>query len=190
MLFGILTSRLRGGSFEAPAIKVLSLNFQILSGRTSPLEAIREIEFADDKRRLANLLKQSDPTVINYRWGVAYVLLSLVFGANEFVNSERGNRKMSDDRMNDTRVGLRDFLGAFVAQEVDMSENEIVLKVSPEEFEALGEFFVQGLVGWMLGIQITRQRPRSLIEVIPATRTEDERRARSTSAGDGKDAIY
>jgi len=100
---------------------------------------------------------------------------------------------MSNDRMDDTRVGLKDFLGAFVAEEVDMSADEVVLKISPEEFEALGEFFVQGLVGWMLGIQITRQRPCSLIEVIPATgpatRTEDERRARSTGAGDGKDSI-
>jgi hypothetical protein len=40
----------------------------------------------------------------------------------------------------------------------------MVLDVSPEELEELGLFFVQGMCGWALGLQLERQRQR-LIEV-------------------------
>jgi hypothetical protein len=73
----------------------------------------------------------------------------------------------------DTRVRLEDFLASFVAQQVDMCEDEIVLKVTAEEFEALGEFFIQGIAGWMLGIQLGRSRSRPFVELTPASRPPD-----------------
>jgi hypothetical protein len=44
---------------------------------------------------------------------------------------------MSDDRRDDTRVGLKDFLGAFVAEEVDMSEDEVDLRERFAQFSPL-----------------------------------------------------
>jgi len=53
---------------------------------------------------------------------------------------------------------LKDFLQTFVAEHVLTSGSELVLDVSPEEMQALGDFFVRGLCGWMLGLEAGRTR--------------------------------
>ena len=67
----------------------------------------------------------------------------------------------------DDRVEWKDYLEDFVAQFAEPTDLGMELKISSEELEALGEFFVQGLVGWALGIQVVRQRPRLLVEITP-----------------------
>lgn len=89
---------------------------------------------------------------------------------------------MSDEQT-DTRVRLEDFLTSFVAQQVDMRDDEIVLKITAAEFEALGEFFIQGIAGWILGIQIGRQRSSPFIEVTPASRMETNPEESSSGPG-------
>lgn len=69
--------------------------------------------------------------------------------------------------MDDDRVEWKDYLEDFVAQFAEPTDFGMELKISSEELEALGEFFVQGLVGWALGIQVVRQRPRLLVEIPP-----------------------
>jgi hypothetical protein len=59
---------------------------------------------------------------------------------------------------------LKEFMDAFLKQHALTTEGEIALDVSPEELEELGLFFVQGMCGWALGLQVERQRQR-LIEV-------------------------
>ena len=59
---------------------------------------------------------------------------------------------------------LKDFLQTFVAEHVLTSGSELVLDVSPEEMQALGDFFVRGLCGWMLGLEAGRTR-LMLVEV-------------------------
>jgi hypothetical protein len=59
---------------------------------------------------------------------------------------------------------LKEFMDAFLKEHALTTEGEMVLDVSPEELEELGLFFVQGMCGWALGLQLERQRQR-LIEV-------------------------
>jgi hypothetical protein len=59
---------------------------------------------------------------------------------------------------------LKEFMDAFLKQHALTTEGEMVLDVSPEELEELGLFFVQGMCGWALGLQMERQR-RRLVEV-------------------------
>jgi len=59
---------------------------------------------------------------------------------------------------------LKEFMDAFLKEHALTTEGEMVLDVSPEELEELGLFFVQGMCGWALGLQMERQRQR-LIEV-------------------------
>jgi hypothetical protein len=59
---------------------------------------------------------------------------------------------------------LKDFLQTFVAEHALTSGGELILDVSPEEMQALGDFFVRGLCGWMLGLEAGRTR-LMLVEV-------------------------
>ena len=59
---------------------------------------------------------------------------------------------------------LKDFLQAFVAEHALTSGGELILDVSPEEIQALGDFFLRGLCGWMLGLEAGRTR-LMLVEV-------------------------
>jgi hypothetical protein len=59
---------------------------------------------------------------------------------------------------------LKDFLQTFVAEHALTSGGEVVIDVSPEEMQALGDFFVRGLCGWMLGLEDGRAR-LMLVEV-------------------------
>lgn len=59
---------------------------------------------------------------------------------------------------------LKDFLQTFVAEHTLTSGGELILDVSPEEMQALGDFFVRGLCGWMLGLEAGRTR-LMLVEV-------------------------
>jgi hypothetical protein len=59
---------------------------------------------------------------------------------------------------------LKEFMDAFLKEHALTTEGEMVLDVSPEELEELGLFFVQGMCGWALGLQMERQR-RRLVEV-------------------------
>jgi hypothetical protein len=54
-------------------------------------------------------------------------------------------------------VSLKDFLEAFVAEHSFTSGDGLILDVSPEEVEALGDFLVRGLCGWMLSIVVERR---------------------------------
>jgi hypothetical protein len=73
--------------------------------------------------------------------------------------SERTTAMSHSDRT------LKEFLGAFVEEHALTSGGELVLDVSPEEIQALGDFFVRGLCGWMLGLDIDRRRAHRLVEV-------------------------
>jgi hypothetical protein len=95
---------------------------------------------------------------------------------------------MSEEQT-DTRVRLEDFLASFVAQQVDMRDDEIVLKITAEEFEALGEFFIQGIAGWMLGIRIGRSRSRPFVDVTPASRMEPDPDGGSSETKNGRRGI-
>jgi len=53
---------------------------------------------------------------------------------------------------------LKDFLQTFVAEHALNSGGEMVIDISPEEMQALGDFFVRGLCGWMLGLEAGRTR--------------------------------
>jgi hypothetical protein len=59
---------------------------------------------------------------------------------------------------------LKEFMDAFLREHALTTEGELALDVSPEELEELGLFFVQGMCGWALGLQLERRR-RRLIEV-------------------------
>jgi hypothetical protein len=59
---------------------------------------------------------------------------------------------------------LKEFIDAFLKEHALTTEGELVLDVSPEELEELGLFFVQGMCGWALGLQMERQR-RRLVEI-------------------------
>jgi hypothetical protein len=53
--------------------------------------------------------------------------------------------------MNDAGVQIRDYLGAFVANHVDLSDGRVELKVSSREVEILGESLVKEVIGWAMG---------------------------------------
>lgn len=67
---------------------------------------------------------------------------------------------MSSDRT------LKNFIQSFVDEHALTGGGEMVIDVSPEEIQALGDFFVRGMCGWMLGLKRERTSLR-LIEVTP-----------------------
>src|SRR5262245_58364818 len=52
--------------------------------------------------------------------------------------------------MNDAGVRIKDYLGEFAAQHVDLSEGRVALKVSAREVEILGEALVKEVIGWAM----------------------------------------
>ncbi|HKP13160.1 MAG TPA: hypothetical protein VJZ91_13665 [Blastocatellia bacterium] len=68
---------------------------------------------------------------------------------------------------------LKDFLQTFVAEHALNSGGEMVIDISPEEMQALGDFFVRGLCGWMLGLEAGRTR-LMLVEITDPVATTDE----------------
>lgn len=53
--------------------------------------------------------------------------------------------------MNDAGVLIKDYLGDFVANHVDLSDGRVALKVSSREVEILGESLVKQVIGWAMG---------------------------------------
>jgi hypothetical protein len=53
--------------------------------------------------------------------------------------------------MNDAGVLIKDYLGDFVANHVDLSDGRVALKVSSREVEILGESLVKKVIGWAMG---------------------------------------
>jgi hypothetical protein len=85
---------------------------------------------------------------------------------------------------------LKNFLTDFVAEHALISGGELVLDVSKEELEYLGDFFLRGICGWALGLKAERTRPR-LIEVTPtSSRADDEITLEETDeTNEGKSSI-
>ncbi|HEX5081573.1 MAG TPA: hypothetical protein VFY40_05980 [Blastocatellia bacterium] len=52
--------------------------------------------------------------------------------------------------MNDAGVLIKDYLGDFVADHVDLSDGRVALKVSAREMEILGESLVKDVIGWAM----------------------------------------
>jgi hypothetical protein len=52
--------------------------------------------------------------------------------------------------MNEAGVQIRDYMGDFVANHVDLSEGRVALKVSAREVEILGESLVKEVIGWAM----------------------------------------
>ena len=52
--------------------------------------------------------------------------------------------------MNDTGVLIKDYLGDFVSNHVDLSGDRVALKVSSREVEILGESLVKEVIGWAM----------------------------------------
>jgi hypothetical protein len=52
--------------------------------------------------------------------------------------------------MNDAGVLIKDYLGDFVANHVDLSDGRVALKVSAREVEILGESLVKDVIGWAM----------------------------------------
>jgi hypothetical protein len=52
--------------------------------------------------------------------------------------------------MNDAGVLLKDYLGDFVGDHVDLSDGRVALKVSSREVEILGESLVKEVIGWAM----------------------------------------
>ena len=52
--------------------------------------------------------------------------------------------------MNDAGVLIKDYLGDFVSNHVDLSGGRVALKVSPREVEILGESLVKEVIGWAM----------------------------------------
>lgn len=52
--------------------------------------------------------------------------------------------------MNNTGVLIKDYLGDFVANLVDLSDGKVELKVSAREVEVLGESLVKDAIGWAM----------------------------------------
>lgn len=59
---------------------------------------------------------------------------------------------------------LKNFIESFVQEHTLSSGGELVLDVSQEDIQALGDFFVRGICGWALGLKAER-RNRKLVEV-------------------------
>jgi hypothetical protein len=52
--------------------------------------------------------------------------------------------------MDDTGVFIKDYLGDFVANHVDLSDGRVELKLSAREVEILGESLVKEVIGWAM----------------------------------------
>jgi hypothetical protein len=52
--------------------------------------------------------------------------------------------------MNDAGVLIKDYLGDFVADHVDLSHGRVELKVSARDVEILGESLVKDVIGWAM----------------------------------------
>jgi hypothetical protein len=52
--------------------------------------------------------------------------------------------------MNDAGVMIKDYLGDFVANHVDLNDGRVALKVSSREVEILGESLVKEVIGWAM----------------------------------------
>jgi hypothetical protein len=52
--------------------------------------------------------------------------------------------------MNDAGVLIKDYLGDFVSNHVDLSDGRVALKVSSREVEVLGESLVKEVIGWAM----------------------------------------
>lgn len=74
--------------------------------------------------------------------------------------------------MSHSALTLKEFLENFVAEHALIDGNDLVLVVSPEDMEALGQFFVRGICGWALGIDLKPLRCQ-LVEVTPHFFDED-----------------
>jgi hypothetical protein len=59
---------------------------------------------------------------------------------------------------------LKNFIERFVQEHTLSSGGEMVLDVSPEDIQALGDFFVRGICGCALGLK-TERKSRKLVEV-------------------------
>jgi hypothetical protein len=53
-------------------------------------------------------------------------------------------------KMNDAGVLIKEYLGDFVSNYVDLSEGRVALKVSSREVEILGESLVKEVIGWAM----------------------------------------
>ena len=53
--------------------------------------------------------------------------------------------------MNDAGVLIKDYLGDFVTNHVDLSDGRVALKVSSREVEILGESLVKEVIVWAMG---------------------------------------
>jgi hypothetical protein len=52
--------------------------------------------------------------------------------------------------MNEAGVQIREYMGDFVANHVDLSDGKVALKVSAREVEILGESLVKEVIGWAM----------------------------------------
>jgi hypothetical protein len=52
--------------------------------------------------------------------------------------------------MNDAGVLIKEFLGDFVSNHVDLRDGRVALKVSSREVEVLGESLVKEVIGWAM----------------------------------------
>ena len=59
---------------------------------------------------------------------------------------------------------LKNFIESFVREHTLRSGGELVLNVSPEDIQALGDFFVRGICGWALSLE-SGLANRRLVEV-------------------------
>ncbi len=59
---------------------------------------------------------------------------------------------------------LKNFIESFVQEHTLSSGGEMILDISPEDIQALGDFFVRGICGWALALK-TECKSRKLVEV-------------------------
>ena len=69
---------------------------------------------------------------------------------------------------------LKNFIESFVQEHTLSSGGELVLDVSPEDIQALGDFFVRGICGWALSLK-TERANRRLVEVTEAIEFSESR---------------
>ncbi len=60
---------------------------------------------------------------------------------------------------------LKDFLENFVDEHALTGGDEVLLDVTQEEVEELGNFFVRGICGWMQGLKNLRQQQQSSFDL-------------------------
>jgi hypothetical protein len=87
---------------------------------------------------------------------------------------------------------LKQYLAAFIDEHALTSGDEMVLDVSLEEIQALGDFFVRGVCGWMLGLKLERERQHlKRVEVPPDAAAREEELSESGDQDAGrKDPIH